>query len=239
MPSDRDGPRAVRLPWSEPNSRFTALFEGIAIGWLKVASQNAVAEQMGLSWDEVHAIQERAVARGLARRQQEVMAHLGVGEKSFTRGHRYFTLVNDLEGGRVLFVGEGRTEASLDGFWATLSEEQQAGVRAIAMDMLFRTAEAPVPAGTRVIVVKMTFASVAGNAHPAAEIDNVSVTLYAGGAVAIKENGIVNSATLLSGAVAPGDGDDHHPRRRARFLRRHAGAAPLRELERDWRGGSV
>jgi transposase len=129
------GPRTVRLPWAEPNSRFTALFEGIAIEWLKVASQQAVADQMGLSWDEIHTIQERAVARGLARRQQEVIEHLGVDEKSFTRGHRYFTLVNDLDQPRVLFVAEGRSETSMDGFWATLTEDQKKGVKAVAMDM--------------------------------------------------------------------------------------------------------
>ena len=37
--------------------------------------------------------------------------NLGVDEKSFTRGHRYFTLVNDLDRGRVLFVAEKREES--------------------------------------------------------------------------------------------------------------------------------
>ena len=34
---------------------------------------------------------------GLARRQAEQIRHLGVDEKPFTRGHHYFTLVNDLD----------------------------------------------------------------------------------------------------------------------------------------------
>src|SRR5450759_180965 len=129
------GARTVKLPWAEPNSRFTALFEGIAIEWLKVASQKAVADQLALSWDEVHAIQQRAVARGLARREAEEVEHLGVDEKSFTRGHRYFTLVNDLDRGRVLFVAENRCEASLDAFWSGLSPDQLNSVQAVAMDM--------------------------------------------------------------------------------------------------------
>lgn len=129
------GPRTVKLPWAEPNSRFTALFEGIAIEWLKVASQKAVAAQLSLSWDEVHGIQQRAVARGLARRKEEAIEHIGVDEKAFTRGHRYFTLVNDLDRGRVLFVAENRTEESLNEFWSRLSEEQIHAVTAVAMDM--------------------------------------------------------------------------------------------------------
>ena len=77
------GARAVKPPWAEPSSRFTALFERLAIDWLKAASQKAVAEQLGLSWDEIHAIQERAVQRGLMRRQAEPVEHLGIDEKSF------------------------------------------------------------------------------------------------------------------------------------------------------------
>jgi transposase len=129
------GVRSVKLPWAEPSSRFTALFERLAIDWMRVASQKAVGDQLHLSWDEVHAIQERAVARGLSRRQTETIRHLGVDEKAFTRGHRYFTLVNDLDRSRVLYVAENRTESSLDGFWAGLSEAQVEAVEAVAMDM--------------------------------------------------------------------------------------------------------
>jgi transposase len=129
------GVKAVKLPWAEPGSRFTALFERLAIDWLLAASQKAVAERLHLSWDEVHAIQERAVKRGLARRKAEPVAYIGVDEKSFTRGHHYFTLVNDLGRGRVLFVGEHRTAETLDEFWSSLTEEQIEAVRAVAMDM--------------------------------------------------------------------------------------------------------
>ena len=55
------GVKAVRLPWAEPSSRFTALFEALAIEWLNAASQKAVAGLLKLTWDEVHGILERAV----------------------------------------------------------------------------------------------------------------------------------------------------------------------------------
>jgi transposase len=129
------GVRVVKLPWAESNSRFTALMEGIAIAWLKHASQKAVAEQLDLSWDEVHGIMERAVERGLARRQAEEIPQLGVDEKAFRKGHKYLTLVNDLKRNRVLYVAEGREQASLDGFWATITREQRDSIQAVAMDM--------------------------------------------------------------------------------------------------------
>ena len=129
------GVRVVKLPWAEANSRFTALMEGIAIAWLKQASQKAVAEQLHLSWDEIHGIMERAVERGLARRKAEKIPYLGVDEKAFRKGHKYFTLVNDLSGSRVLYVAEDREQKSLDGFWPTLTEKQREGIAAVAMDM--------------------------------------------------------------------------------------------------------
>ena len=129
------GIRVARLPWAEPGSRFTALFERLAIEWLKAASQKAVAERLGLSWDEIHAVMDRAVKRGLSRRAAEPVRHLGVDEKAFRRGRHYFTLVNDLERSRVLYIAEDRKKASLDGFWGTLTEAQRKGIEAVAMDM--------------------------------------------------------------------------------------------------------
>jgi len=129
------GVRVVHLPWAEPHSRFTALFERLAIDWLQAASQRAVATHLGLSWDEVHGIMERAVRRGLARRKREVIGYLGVDEKSFRKGHKYLTLVNDLARGRVLYVAEGRKQSSLDGFWPTLTEEQKSWIAGVALDM--------------------------------------------------------------------------------------------------------
>jgi transposase len=129
------GVRVVKLPWADPSSRFTALFEALAIEWLKEASQKAVGEQLGLSWDEVHGLMERAVKRGVERREAESVTKLGVDEKAFRKGHSYFTLVNDRVKTRVLYVAEGRQQASLDGFWETLTEEQRQSIEAVAMDM--------------------------------------------------------------------------------------------------------
>ena len=114
------GVRVLKLRWAEPSSRFTALMERLVIDWLRAASQKAVGERLGLTWDEIHEMMERAVVeRGMERRLAEPLPQLGVDEKAFRKGHKYFTLVNDLERSRVLYVAEDRTHASLDGFWET------------------------------------------------------------------------------------------------------------------------
>lgn len=125
----------MKMPWAEPSGRFTALFEALAIEWLKAASQKAVAGLLRLSWDEIHGILERAVKRGLARRKGERVSQIGVDEKAFRKGHSYLTVVNDLARSRVLYVAEDRKQSSLDGFWETLTAEQINGIEAVAIDM--------------------------------------------------------------------------------------------------------
>jgi transposase len=129
------GVRVVKLPWAEAGSRFTMLFERLAIDWLRAASQTAVAGLLQLSWDEIHRIMDRAVERGLRRRPAAPIGALGVDETSFAKGHQYVTVVNDLEKSQVLYVAEDRKQASLDGFWGTLTEEQKHSIRAVAVDM--------------------------------------------------------------------------------------------------------
>ena len=73
------------VPWAEPNSGFTAMFEALVIDWLKEASTSAVARLMGLSWNAIDGIMQRAVKRGLERREKTCARHLGVDETAFRK----------------------------------------------------------------------------------------------------------------------------------------------------------
>jgi transposase len=129
------GIKQLAVPWAEAGSRFTALFEMLAIDWLKHASIKAVAAQLRISWAQADGIMRRAVARGLQRRQLEAPRYLGVDETSFQKRHEYVTTANDLERGVVLHVADDRGRAALDSFWTSLSPEQHHRVEAVAMDM--------------------------------------------------------------------------------------------------------
>jgi transposase len=129
------GVKQITVPWAEPGSQFTAWFERLAIDLLRECSVKGAAGLLRLTWDEAWGIKARAVTRGLHRRTQEVVQHLGVDEKAIAKRHRYLTVVADLAQSRVLYLAEDRKQESLDGFWATLTPEQQDGIEAIAMDM--------------------------------------------------------------------------------------------------------
>ena len=127
--------KQLRVPWAEPGSQFTALFERLAIDLLRECSITGAVGLLRISWDEGWGIQGRAVKRGLARRGAEVVGRLGVDEKAMAKRHRYLTSVADLEQSRVLYLADDRKQASLDGFWPTLTAAQRDGITAIAMDM--------------------------------------------------------------------------------------------------------
>ena len=125
----------VAVPWAEPSSRFTALFEALAIDWLVEASFAGVARQLRLTWDEVAGIQDRAVRRGLARRERKPSTRIGVDETSFQKRHEYVTLVNDLDAGVVLYVADDRKQGALDGFYGELGEAGCSQLEVVVMDM--------------------------------------------------------------------------------------------------------
>jgi transposase len=129
------GTRHVRVPWAEDGGRFTALFEALALDWMKQAAIATVAARLPLSWDEAAGIQARAVRRGLQRRQAAPARYLGIDETAFQRRHEYVTVVTDLGRSRVLYVADDRRRESLDSFWAQWPAEHRATIAAGAMDM--------------------------------------------------------------------------------------------------------
>lgn len=132
------GSQMVQVPWALPYGRFTTWFERLAIDLLQECSTSAVCEILNISWDEADGIKQRAVQRGLVRKQEQPLPRVGVDEKAFGRGHQYVTIVARLDPGQpatVEFVGDERKKESLDAFWAGLTPGQLASVEAVAMDM--------------------------------------------------------------------------------------------------------
>jgi transposase len=125
----------VDLPWALPRSRFTSLFERLAIAVLQETDVLGAARILRVSWDEAWGLMAGAVERGLRRKPRRAVPHLGVDEKAIAKGQTYLTLVSDLDRGTLEYLAEGRQKSSLDGYYRSLSPQQRHGIRAVAMDM--------------------------------------------------------------------------------------------------------
>ncbi len=130
-----DGVVQVKVPWAEPKSRFTILFERLAIDVLKQCDVTGAAEILKISWDEAWHIMERAVERGRQGKSKKVIKHIGVDEKAIAKGQKYMTLVCDIDGGTIEHVADGRKQESLKEYYYGLSQEQKDSIEAVAMDM--------------------------------------------------------------------------------------------------------
>ncbi len=131
------GVLTVDVPWAEPGAGYTALFEALVIDWLQEASTQAVARLMDLSWNAIDGIMQRAVKRGLARREVIPPKRIGVDETSFRKRHDYVTVVSDptRKQGPVLYVADERTKQSLASYYNTLTQKQKSGIESVSMDM--------------------------------------------------------------------------------------------------------
>lgn len=132
---EEHGVVTVSVPWAEPGSGFTAMFEALVIDWLKEASISAVSRLMGLSWNAIDGIMQRAVARGLSRREAVFPTQIGVDETAFRKRHDYVTIVSDQEEGSVLHVGSDRRKETLKAWYESLTEEQREAIESVCMDM--------------------------------------------------------------------------------------------------------
>jgi transposase len=142
------GVRQANVPWAEPRSRFTLLFERFAISVLLETDVAGAAKILGISWDEAHHLMQRAVARGRSRKPRGLARRIGIDEKAIAKRHRYLTIVSDLDRGTVEFLAEGRTKESLLSYLGPYTVEEVAGIEAIAMDMwvpYFETASRWIP----------------------------------------------------------------------------------------------
>jgi transposase len=130
------GVKTIAVPWAGKHSRFTLMFEAFAIRVLQSAANvKKAALLLGLSWDAAHRIMAAAVDRGLERRETDNVAHVGVDEKSFGRGHDYVSILTDIDQSRVLEVVPERTIAACDSLWKTLTKQQLEHVQSVSMDM--------------------------------------------------------------------------------------------------------
>ena len=131
------GVKLVDVPWAASGSRFTLLFEALVIDWLKEATFTGVARMLKVTWDQVDGIVDRAVKRGLRRRDLKLPRRIGVDETSFQKRHEYVTVVSALdkrEAG-VIHVDDGHDKKALIGFYDQFEPHQLDSLEAVAMDM--------------------------------------------------------------------------------------------------------
>jgi transposase len=93
-----------------------------------------VAELTLLSWDTVKSIVKSALAKDYGKPMLKGVRYLGIDEIHLGKTKRFYTIVIDLEEGRILWAKPGRGKAALQGFWRRW-RLAKAKIKAVATDM--------------------------------------------------------------------------------------------------------
>jgi transposase len=131
------GVTVERVPWAEGKCHLTTSYRWFLAGWAKYLSWQEVADRFRTNWRNVFESVKHAVSWGLEHRNLGGIEAIGVDEIQWQRGHRYLTLVYQIEDGmkRLLWVAEERTEESLRGFFKMLTDEVRGSIRFVCSDM--------------------------------------------------------------------------------------------------------
>jgi transposase len=131
------GVTAERVPWAAGKEQLTTAYQWFLARWAKRLAWQEVADIFRTSWNTVYRAVTMAVLWGTAHRSLEGVTALGIDEIQWRKGHRYLTLVYQIQDGckRLLYVGAERTEKSLRRFFDLFGAVRAAALRLICSDM--------------------------------------------------------------------------------------------------------
>ena len=126
--------RQVKVPFADPRRSYTKSFERYVLELSRRMTIKDVAHHLDVGWDMVKDIQKRDLSRRYAKPKLKHLRALAIDEIAVARGHRYLTVVMDLDSGAVVFVGDGKGADALKPFWKRV-RPSGARIEAVAMDM--------------------------------------------------------------------------------------------------------
>jgi transposase len=131
------GIRVERMPWVSGKRRVTDSYAWFLALWARRLSWQEVARAFRTTWDIVFSSVEMAVQWGLGQRDLSGIESVGIDEIQWQKGHRYLTLVYQIDVGcrRLLWLGENRKVKTLLRFFHWFGKERSATLRFVCSDM--------------------------------------------------------------------------------------------------------
>lgn len=122
------------VPFADPRRSYTRSFERLVLELRESMTLKDVARYLCVSDWLVKDIEKRWLGRHFARPRLKDLRHIAIDEIATKKGHKYLTIVMDLESGAVVYVGDGKGADALIPFWSSL-KASRANVEAVAIDM--------------------------------------------------------------------------------------------------------
>jgi len=131
------GVRVEQVPWCDGKNQLTTTYRWFLAAWAKRLSWKGVAEAFGTSWQNVFRAVKHVVSWGLEHRDLDGIEAIGVDEVAWQKGHKYLTLVYQIDKGakRLLWIGKDRTAKTFLRFFRMLGKERSKKLKFVCSDM--------------------------------------------------------------------------------------------------------
>lgn len=126
--------RQINTVIARPRKSYTRAFERYVIALSGVMTLKDIATFLGVGWDLVKDIVKSSLKRRFSKPSLKNVRYIAIDEISIRKGHKYITLVLDIEHGNVLFVGDGKGADALIPFWARM-KRNKTGIEAVSTDL--------------------------------------------------------------------------------------------------------
>lgn len=131
----RCGVRVELVPWAEPMSAFTRVFEEHVAWCATRMDKTSIAGALRIGWETVGRIIARVVDRLGPADRLEGLTRIGVDELSYRRHHEYVTVVVDHTTGDIVWARPGKNAETLNVFFAELGPERSKRLEAVTLDL--------------------------------------------------------------------------------------------------------
>jgi transposase len=133
----RCGVTAELLPWAEGKHHLTTAYAVFLARWARRLSWREVAGIFKTSWESVFRAVAWVVEYGLNHRDLSGITAIGVDEVQFQKGHRYLTVVYQIDSScrRLLWIGKDRTTKTLLRFFRMMGKKRTAALQFVCSDM--------------------------------------------------------------------------------------------------------
>lgn len=126
--------RQEHLCFAKEKKSYTRILERYILELSRIGTILDVANHLRVSWDLVKEIQKRYLKKHYSRPDIKNVKHIAIDEFAVKKGHKYMTVVVDLDTGIIIHVGEGKGNEALEAFWKRISRNQ-VKIEAVAIDM--------------------------------------------------------------------------------------------------------
>ena len=126
--------RQIKVGFADARRSYTKHWAKYALQLTRSMTIKDVANLLSVTWDVIKEIKKNDLRRRFANPSLKDLRRIAIDEICIGKGHRYVTLVMNLDTGAIVFVGDGKSAESLVPFWKRLGRRRYK-ITAVAMDM--------------------------------------------------------------------------------------------------------